>query len=91
MRVSGANLAVWRTGWGPDEGLGSKSGGLAHGRRLDEGLGSKSGGLAHGRRLDEGLGSESGGLAHGRRLFERYGLHYMLLGVWQAKNVSAEK
>ena len=23
-------------------------------------------------------------------LFERYGLHYMLLGVWQAKNVSAE-
>jgi len=30
-------------------------------------------------------------LAHGRRLFERYGLHYMLLGVWQAKNVSAEK
>ena len=74
MRVSGANQAVWRTGW-----------------RLDEGLGSKSGGLAHGRRLDEGLGSKSGGLAHGRRLFERYGLHYMLLGVWQAKNVSAEK
>lgn len=35
--------------------------------------------------------SKSGGLAHGRRLFERYGLHYMLLGVWQAKNVSAEK
>ena len=29
--------------------VGSKSGGLAHGRRLDEGLGSKSGGLAHGR------------------------------------------
>ncbi len=56
-----------------------------------EGLGSKSGGLAHGRRPDEGLGSKSGGLAHGRRLFERYGLHYMLLGVWQAKNVSAEK
>ncbi len=56
-----------------------------------EGLGSKSGGLAHGRGLDEGLGSKSGGLAHGRRLFERYGLHYMLLGVWQAKNVSAEK
>lgn len=55
------------------------------------GLGSKSGGLAHGRRPDEGLGSKSGGLAHGRRLFERYGLHYMLLGVWQAKNVSAEK
>ena len=27
----------------------------------------------------------------GWRLFERYGLHYMLLGVWQAKNVSAEK
>lgn len=49
------------------------------------------GGLAHGRRLDGGLGSKSGGLAHGRRLFERYGLHYMLLGVWQAKNVSAEK
>ena len=55
--MSGANQAVWRTGWRPDEGLGSKS----------------------------------GGLAHGRRLFERYGLHYMLLGVWQAKNVSAEK
>lgn len=54
-------------------------------------VGSKSGGLAHGRGLDEGLGSRSGGLAHGRRLFERYGLHYMLLGVWQAKNVSAEK
>lgn len=52
---------------------------------------SKQGGLAHGRGLDEGLGSKSGGLAHGRRLFERYGLHYMLLGVWQAKNVSAEK
>lgn len=52
---------------------------------------SKSGGLAHGRGLDEGLGSKSGGLAHGRRFFERYGLHYMLLGVWQAKNVSAEK
>ena len=69
----------------------SKSGGLAHGRRPDEGIGSKSGGLAHGRRLDGGLGSKSGGLAHGRRLFERYGLHYMLLGVWQAKNVSAEK
>ncbi len=43
---------------------------------------SKQGGLAHGRGLDEGLGSRSGGLAHGRRLFERYGLHYMLLGVW---------
>ena len=71
--------------------IGSKSGGLAHGRGPDEGLGSKSGGLAHGRGLDEGLGSKSGGLAHGRRLFERYGLHYMLLGVWQAKNVSAEK
>lgn len=69
----------------------SKSGGLAHGMGLDEGLGSESGGLAHGRRPDEGLGSKSGGLAHGRRLFERYGLHYMLLGVWQAKNVSAEK
>ena len=41
MRVSGANLAVWRTGWRLDEGLGSKSGGLAHGRRLDEGLVSK--------------------------------------------------
>ena len=54
-------------------------------------IGSKSGGLAHGRGPDEGLGSKSGGLAHGRRLFERYGLHYMLLGVWQAKNVSAEK
>ena len=54
-------------------------------------VGSRSGGLAHGRRLDEGLGSKSGGLAHGRRLFERYGFHYMLLGVWQAKNVSAEK
>ena len=71
--------------------VGSKSGGLAHGRGLDEALVSKQGGLAHGRRLDEGLGSKSGGLAHGRRLFERYGLHYMLLGVWQAKNVSAEK
>ena len=54
-------------------------------------VGSKSGGLAHGRGLDEGLVSKQGGLAHGRRLFERYGLHYMLLGVWQAKNVSAEK
>lgn len=53
-----------------------------------ETLVSKQGGLAHGRRPDEGLGSKSGGLAHGRRLFERYGLHYMLLGVWQAKNVS---
>ena len=73
------------------ETLVSKQGGLAHGRGLDGGLGSKSGGLAHGRGLDEGLGSKSGGLAHGRRLFERYGLHYMLLGVWQAKNVSAEK
>ena len=52
---------------------------------------SKQGGLAHGRRLDEALVSKQGGLAHGRRLFERYGLHYMLLGVWQAKNVSAEK
>ena len=47
MRASGANLAVWRTGWRLDGGLGSKSGGLAHGRGLDEGLGSKSGGLAH--------------------------------------------
>lgn len=54
-------------------------------------VGSKSGGLAHGRRPEEGLVSKQGGLAHGRRLFERYGLHYMLLGVWQAKNVSAEK
>ena len=71
--------------------IGSKSGGLAHGRGLDEALVSKQGGLAHGRKPDEGLGSKSGGLAHGRRLFERYGLHYMLLGVWQAKNVSAEK
>ena len=58
MRVSGANQAVWRTGWGPDEGLGSKSGGLAHGRRLDGGLGSKSGGLAHGRGSEEGLVSK---------------------------------
>lgn len=55
--------------------VGSKSGGLAHGRRLDEGRGSKSGGLAHGRGPDEGLGSKSGGLAHGRRFFERYGIH----------------
>lgn len=69
----------------------SKQGGLAHGRGAVEALVSKSGGLTHGRGLDEGLGSKSGGLAHGRRLFERYGLHYMLLGVWQAKNVSAEK
>ena len=38
--------------------VGSKSGGLAHGRRLDGGLGSKSGGLAHGRKPDEGLGSK---------------------------------
>ena len=36
--------------------VGSKSGGLAHGRRSDEGLGSKSGGLAHGRRLFERYG-----------------------------------
>ena len=50
-------------------GLGSKSGGLAHGMGLDEGLGSKSGGLAHGRGLDEGLGSKSGGLAHGMEAF----------------------
>ena len=108
MRVSGANRAVWRTGWRSDEGLVSKSGGLAHGRGLDEGLGSKSGGLAHGSGAVEtlvskqgglahgsgaveALVSKQGGLAHGRRLFERYGLHYMLLGVWQAKNVSAEK
>ena len=69
----------------------SKQGGLAHGSGAVEALVSKQGGLAHGRGLDEGLGSRSGGLAHGRRLFERYGLHYMLLGVWQAKNVSAEK
>ena len=39
--MSGANQAVWRTGWRLDEGLGSKSGGLAHGRGLDEGLVSK--------------------------------------------------
>ena len=52
---------------------------------------SKQGGLAHGRGLDEALVSKQGGLAHGRGLFERHGLHYMLLGVWQAKNVSAEK
>ena len=52
---------------------------------------SKSGGLAHGSGAVETLVSKQGGLAHGRRLFERYGLHYMLLGVWQAKNVSAEK
>lgn len=37
------------------------------------------------------VGSKQGGLAHGRRLFERYGIHYTLLGVWQAKNVSTEK
>ena len=74
-----------------DEGRGSKSGGLAHGRGLDEGRGSKSGGLAHGNGAVEALVSKQGGLAHGRRLFERYGIHYMLLGVWQAKNVSAEK
>ena len=54
---------------GLDEGLGSKSGGLAHGRKPDGGLGSKSGGLAHGRRLDGGLGSKSGGLAHGMEAF----------------------
>lgn len=54
-------------------------------------VGSKSGGLAHGSGAVEALVSKQGGLAHGRRLFERYGLHYMLLGVWQAKNVSAEK
>lgn len=71
--------------------VGSKSGGLAHGRGLDGGLGSKQGGLAHGSGAVETLVSKQGGLAHGRRLFERYGLHYMLLGVWQAKNVSAEK
>lgn len=64
---------------------------MAHGRRPDESLGSKSGGLAHGNGAVEALVSKQGGLAHGRRLFERYGLHYMLLGVWQAKNVSAEK
>ena len=64
---------------------------MAHGSGAVETLVSKQGGLAHARRLDEGLGSKSGGLAHGRGLFERYGLHYMLLGVWQAKNVSAEK
>jgi len=76
---------------GAVETLVSKQGGLAHGRGLDEALVSKQGGLAHGRGPDEGLGSKSGGLAHGRGLFERYGLHYMLLGVWQAKNVSSEK
>ena len=56
-------------------GLGSKSGGLAHGRGLDEGLGSKSGGLAHGSGAVEALVSKQGGLAHGRRFFERYGIH----------------
>ena len=54
-------------------GLGSKSGGLAHGRRPDEGLVSKQGGLAHGRGPDEGLGSKSGGLAHGRKPDEGLG------------------
>ena len=71
--------------------VGSKQGGLAHGRRLDGGLGSKQGGLAHGSGAVETLVSKQGGLAHGRRLFERYGIHYTLLGVWQAKNVSTEK
>ena len=74
MRVSGANQAAWRTGGSR---MGASGANLAVWRT--------------GWRLDEGLGSKSGGLAHGRRLFERYGLHYMLLGVWQAKNVSAEK
>ena len=71
--------------------VGSKSGGLAHGSGAVETLVSKQGGLAHGNGAVEALVSKQGGLAHGRRLFERYGLHYMLLGVWQAKNVSAEK
>ena len=53
--MSGANLAVWRTGGGLDEALVSKQGGLAHGRGLDEGLGSKSGGLAHGSGAAEAL------------------------------------
>ncbi len=45
--LSGDNIDS-STGSGIEgEGLGSKSGGLAHGRRLDGGLGSKSGGLAH--------------------------------------------
>lgn len=38
--------------------VGSKSGGLAHGRRLDEGLGSKQGGLAHESGAVEALGSK---------------------------------
>lgn len=38
--------------------VGSKSGGLAHGRGLDEGLGSKSGGLAHGSGAVEALVSK---------------------------------
>ena len=78
-------------GRGLDEGRGSKSGGLAHGNGAVEALVSKQGGLAHGSGAVETLVSKQGGLAHGRRFFERYGLHYMLLGVWQAKNVSAEK
>lgn len=63
------------------------------GAREEAGRGSREQTRRFGAREgpDEGLGSKSGGLAHGRRLFERYGLHYMLLGVWQAKNVSAEK
>ncbi len=55
-----------RTQGSKAEGLGSKSGGLAHGRGLDEGLGSKSGGLAHGSGAVEALVSKQGGLAHGR-------------------------
>ena len=56
--MSGANKAVWRTGWRPDGVLGSKSGGLTHGSGAVETLVSKQGGLAHGRRLDGGLGSK---------------------------------
>ena len=58
MRVSGANRAVWRTGWRPDEGLGSKSGGLAHGSGAVETLVSKQDGLAHGSGAVETLGSK---------------------------------
>lgn len=46
--LSGDNIDS-STGSGIEgEGLGSKSGGLAHGRRSEEGLVSKQGGLAHG-------------------------------------------
>jgi len=63
--MSGANQAVWRTGWRPDEDLGSKSGGLAHGSGAVETLVSKQGGLAHGSGAVETLVSKQGGLAHG--------------------------